>query len=812
MWQDIRLGARMLARQTGFTALLVVTLALGIGATTAVFSLIQGVLLTPPPYRAPERLVLIPPERTDGKTAGQPRGWPAAQWQEWRKEAKKLGGLAAYRWGFGFLITPTGSQSMEGMAVSRDYFRVLGLRTELGRTFSPEEAPDSGATASPVIVLGYDFWQRAFHGDRQILGKSIRMDRRAAAPVVIGVMQRGARFLPSPGASQEPNYDVNATVDYWVPATVDPKFLKDPAWDLVGRLQAGATLPQAESELTVMAAREAQGEPEFAGVAPRMEPLIDEMNRDGGRILLPLLGAAALVLLIACSNAAALLLVRGLRRRQEYAVRVALGVRRGALLRQAATESLLLAVPGGIFGMLLAFGAVRVFRQIGGHAIPRLDAVTTGLPVLACAFGAAILAALLAGLLPAIRASRVDPADALKGSGPRSSTGRGESRLLRAVTVFQTALTLALMVGAGLLVRTMINLSNVQPGYDLSRLVTMTVTSMEGDYSSFHRRALERIGSLPGVKGAAFAWGVPLTGNSWPGRVEMEGQPEAGKQSDRVAVPMRSVTPGYFALLGTAIAEGRDFRTTDDQKAPPVAIVNRALAERYFPHASAVGKKIWMGGRSNKPLEIAGVVSNGRTVDLTQPAEPELYLPLFQAGAFSKDLVLRTEADPRSLLVTVQKELRAINPTAAVEHIRTLERIRDDSLASRNFAMELLAGFAAVGVVLSVIGIYGLLSLSVTARRRELAIRSAVGAGQSAIRNLVLAEGLRLIAAGVVVGLVAGMALSRVFGYLLFGVKPVDPATFVAAGMLFTGVAVIALLVPARRAARVNPLAALRED
>ena len=219
-----------------------------------------------------------------------------------------------------------------------------------------------------------------------------------------------------------------------------------------------------------------------------------------------------------------------------------------------------------------------------------------------------------------------------------------------------------------------------------------------------------------------------------------------------------------------------------------------------------------MGGRKNKPLEIAGVVSNGRTVDLTQPAEPELYLPLFQAGAFSKDLVLRTEADPRSLLVTVQKELRAINPTAAVEHIRTLERIRDDSLASRNFAMELLAGFAAVGVVLSVIGIYGLLSFSVTARRRELAIRSAVGAGQSAIRNLVLAEGLRLIAAGVVVGLVAGMALSRVFGYLLFGVKPVDPVTFVAAGMLFTGVAVLALLVPARRAARVNPLAALRED
>ena len=328
--------------------------------------------------------------------------------------------------------------------------------------------------------------------------------------------------------------------------------MKQPDWDVVARLRDGATLQQAQGELTVIASREAQSDRDFQGVAPQVLSLADEMNRDGRRILLPLLGAAALVLLIACGNVAALLLVRGLQRQQEYAVRSALGMGRLALFRQVSTESLLLALLGGTFGVALAFGVVKLFKLIGGHAIPRLDAVTTGWPVLACGLGSAILAAVLAGLFPALRASRLDPIEVLKSAGPKSSAGRGERRLLRGVTMVQTALTLALLVGAGLLIRTMMNISKVQSGYNTGRILTMSVTAVQGDWADFHRRALERVSALPGVQYAAFAWGVPLTGNNWPATLEIEGQPEAAKESDRISLPLRSVTPDYFKLLGLA--------------------------------------------------------------------------------------------------------------------------------------------------------------------------------------------------------------------------------------------------------------------
>jgi putative ABC transport system permease protein len=599
---DLRFAVRMLLKQPAFSAIAVLTLSLGIGATSAVFSLIQGVLLTPPPYRQPERLVLIPPARVDGQQIAGGRGWPAAQWQEWQKESQSFEAIAAYSWSFNFLIRSEGSASLEGMAVTRDYFRVTGLQPVLGRTFSESEALPSSA---PVIILGYDLWQREFHGDPQILGKPVRMSRRETPPRVIGVMPPGVRFLPSPGAGQEPNYNVDATVDFWLPAAPNPARLKAAGWDVVGRLRGGTTLRQAQTELGVLVQREAQADHDFQGIVPRVQSLTAEMNRDGARILFPLLGAAALVLLIACGNAAGLLLVRGLQRQQEYAVRTALGIARIALFRQVSAESLLLALLGGGFGVALAFGVVRVFKMIGGHAIPRLDAVTTGWPVLAWGLGSALLAALFAGLFPALRASGLDPANALKSAGPKSSAGRAERQLLRAVTMFQTALTLALLVGAGLLIRTMVNLSKVRSGYDTAHILTMTVTAVQGDWSDFHHRALEKVSALPGVRDAAFAWGVPLTGNSWPGNVEIEGQAPVSNASDRISLPIRSVTPGYFKLLGLAISEGRDFRTTDAPKAPEVAVVNQAFVDRYFANSNVLGKKIWGNGRQRPPVEIS---------------------------------------------------------------------------------------------------------------------------------------------------------------------------------------------------------------
>lgn len=808
MLKDARFAVRTLLKQPGFSAIAVVTLALGIGATSAVFSLIQGVLLTPPPYRDPQRLVLVQAARPDGQEIKNAPGWAPLQWMEWQKQAKSLEGIAAYGWTFNYLIRNEGSESIEGMYVTKDYFRVAGLEPFKGRLFEESETLPK---AAPVIILGYDLWQRKFNGDPEIIGKTVRISR-SDTPKVIGIMPPGIRFLPSPGAAQEPNYNLNAPVDFWLPASPSPERLKQRGWNVVGRLRKGRELGQAQQELALITSRQAQTERDFEGIVPQLESLTAEFNGDGMRILLPLLGASALVLLIACGNAAALLLVRGLQRQQEYAVRSALGVGRVALFRQVSMEGLVLSLAGGVLGVGLAIAVVRIFKLIGGHAIPRLDAVTTGWPVLACGLGSAIVAAMLAGLFPALRASRLDPMQVLKSAGPKSSADRGERRLLRGVTTVQTALTLSLLVGATLLIRTMMNLASVQSGYKIDRILTMSVTAVQGNWLDFHRHALERVSAVPGVQYAAFAWGVPLTGNNWPATIEVEGQPPALKASDRIAVPLRAVTEDYFKVLGLTATQGRELRSTDAGNAGNVAVVNQAFADRYFPSGNAVGRKIWLNGRERPGTDIVGVVNNGRTDDLTRPADPEIYLSLWQARAFSKHLVVRTAADPRSVTAAVQRELHAVDPTAAVEGVKTLADIRSDSLASRTFAMQLLVGFSVVGSVLTLVGIYGVLSLSVASRRREIAIRAAVGARRQDIRNLVFAEGFRLIGGGVVGGIALALLVSRVLRTFLFGVEPGDPVTLVGVAILFAAVALLACWVPTRRAAKVDPVEALRYE
>jgi len=811
MLRDVKLAIRMLRKQPGFSVIAALTLALGIGATAAVFSLIQGVLLTPPPYEKPDQLMMIPTKRVDGEKMESPRGWAAQQWLDWPKEATSFQNVAGYDWTFNFLIRNDGSQSMQGMEVSQDYFRVMGLKPAMGRGFANS---DFGPGPVKEIVLGYEFWQRVFGGDPQIIGKTVRISRWQVTPTVIGVMQPGVRFLPSPGAAKEPNYDVNATVDFWAPLYPDPKYMKEPGWNVVARLRDGATQQHAQEELAVLVAREAHAEKGFEGFAPQLEPVTEEMNRDGKRILLPLLGASGLVLLIACGNAAALLLVRGLQRQQEYAVRIAMGMGRIALLRKVLTESLLLALLGGTLGGGLAMGAVKMFKAIAGHAVPRLDGVTAGWAVLGAGLGAAVLAAFVAGVIPALRAFRLDPMEVLKSAGPKGTAGTGERRLLQGVAILQTALTLALLVGAGLLIRTMVKIAEAPSGYSTGRILTMSVTDVQSysTWGSFHRQALERVAALPGVQYAAFAWGVPLTGNNWPATLEIEGQPPAVKESDKAALPLRAVTPDYFKLMSLALMEGREFRSTDDDKAPNVAIVNEAFANRYFSHGSASGRKFWMNGRDKPGTTIVGEIANGRTDELTQEASPETYLPLWQATAFSKHLVIRTAADPRTMIAAVEHELRSVDPTAAIENVKTLEQIRDESLSAQTFAMNLLTGFSAVGSLLTLVGIYGVLSLSVASRRKELAIRSAMGAQQTDIRKLIFGEGFRLIASGVIAGVVLAIVLSRVLKSFLFEVQPSDPATLIAVAALCVGVGLLECWAPVRRAAKVDPLEALRYE
>lgn len=813
--QNVIFAVRLMRKSPGFTAVAALTLALGIGATSAVFSLIQGVLLNPPPYTQPDRLVLVAPVRADDRTSDTARGWAAKQWMDWNEHATTLQGTAGYRWNFNYLVRNDGSQSMQGMNISKNYLHLLGLKTVLGRSFDDGEfgkAPWQGPVKS--VVLGYEFWKRVFGGDPQIIGKTIRISRWSAPTTVIGIMEPGARFLPTPSAAKEPNYDVNATVDLWVPIEPSLQDLKDPHWNVVARLRDGVSVAKAQQELAVLTSQEARSEPALDGFLPQLQTVTDQMNQDGRRILLPLLGAAALVLLIACGNVAALLLVRGLQRQQEYAIRISMGMGRAALLRLIMTESLLLALVGGALGVGVAFGAVALFKRIAMHAVPRLDAVSAGTAVLGWGLVAAVLAAFVAGMLPALRVLRLDPMEVLKNGGPKGTAGVGERRMLRGVVVLQTSLTLALLVGAGLLIRTMTRIAMTPSGYNISRILTMSVTEVQNQVSwdDFHHRALERVTAIPGVQYAAFAWGVPLTGNNWPGKVEIEGQPPAVKESDKITLPLRSVTPDYFKLMGLPLVEGRELRATDDGKAPQVAIVNKAFADRFFAGRSVLGHRFWPNGRDKAGVEIIGEIANSRTDDLTRQAAPEIYLSFWQAGPYSKHLVIRTAADPRAITAAVQRELRSVDPSAAIDHIKTLDEIRDDSLAARTFVMRLLVGFAVIGSVLTLVGIYGVLSLSVVSRRKELAIRCAVGAQHRDLRRIILNEGLQVIAGGVLVGVALAAASSQALKSFLYEVQPGDPLTLVGVGCLFAGVGLLACWVPAWRAQQVNPLEALRYD
>jgi putative ABC transport system permease protein len=805
---DLKFAFRQLLKHPGFTAVAVLTLALGIGASSTVFSLIQGVLLTPPPYPQPERMVLITPSRTDGQR--YTRGWPAAQWQEWQSESKSFEAIAGYSWTFNFLVLSDGSESVEGMAVTRDYFKVVGIQPVQGRAFDESDTRDG---APGVIILVFYLWQRRFNGDANIIGRTVTISRRSRPLTIVGVMPSNVRFLPASNVTSEPNYNVDAKVDYWIPDRPALNRLKRPDWNIVGRLRPGVTLAEAQAEIASMAARQARDERDFEGITPTLLRLEAQMNREGRRLLMPVAGAVALVFLIACGNAAGLLLARGLQRQHEYAVRAALGARPLQLCRPVLTESLLLALLGGLVGAGLAAGCIDALKLIAGAGIPRLDAVRLGWPVLAFCLGAAGVAGLFAGLLPAWRSLGRDPANELKAGSRTASVGRAERRLLGGVAAVQIALTLALLVGAGLLIQTVNSLAKVRPGYDTQNILTMSVTAVGTNWLDFHTRAIERVAQLPGVKAAAFGWGVPLTGNKWDNTTyEIDGQPSTGALKDRLNLPTRSVTPDYFAALGLKLADGRIFRPSDDDNSPRVAIINQAAADRYFPGGNPIGRKLRFPGNQTNLIEIIGVLVNTRTDALTDVAEPELYFSFWQSGAFSKHLVLRTQGDPRGLAAAVQRELRAIDPTVSVENIKTLEEIRAGSVASRTFAMNLLVGFALVACLLATVGIYGVLTLAVGSRQTEIAIRMAVGAQRGDVLRLILGDGVRLAAVGVGIGLVVALALAAGLKTYLFGIGPTDPLTLVAMVIVVMTITLVTCWIPARRATRVDPLAALRNE
>jgi putative ABC transport system permease protein len=808
MIEDFRYAFRQLRKNLGFAAVAVLTLGLGIGAAAAMFGLIQGVLLSPPPYADPERLVLVSPVRVDGRPYEQRP--TMGQWMAWRASSQTLGSPALYRWTFNFLVLPEGSESLGGMVVSRDYFRMLGIEPLLGRAFVDAEAarPNSPPTA---VILGYELWKRRFNGDPKIIGTPIRISRLPAPLPVVGVMPPGVRFLPDPAAASEPNYDVDAFVDFWVLATADETQPKARAWNVVSRLKDGATVARARAEVAAITTNHAQTDPDLTGLTGTVRSVQDEMNREGRRLLLPLFGSVALVFFIACGNVAGLLLARGLQRQQEYAMRSALGAGRWRLFRQVLTESVALAFVSAVVGAVLAAGMVTLLKAIGGDAVPRSDAVAVGWPVFVFGFLAALVAAVLAGLLPAARASLPDRFQGLEGA--RSSAGRAERRLLGAVATLQIVLTVALLAGAALLVRTAYNLAKVRPGYETENILAMTVTSVRPDaWKDFHTRALDRVSALPGVRRAAFVWGLPLTGNKWTGDMEIVGEPGSTKLAEQLSLPLRSVTPDYFEAMGIALVDGRGFRASDDAEAPRVAVINEALARRYFRGASPIGRAMRFAGDAKQTIAIVGIVSDIRTEALSEQAEPEIYFSFWQNRAFSKHLILRAKSDPSALAALVRRELHAVDSTSAVEHIKTMAEIRRESVAPRTFATHLLTGFSLAATALALVGLYGVLSLSVGSRTKEIAVRKAIGAQAHEILRLVLGEGFRLIAVGVVLGTIVALLLGPVLSALLFEVRPADPLTLAGTALLFGAVALAACALPAWRAARVDLMEALRHE
>jgi putative ABC transport system permease protein len=808
MIEDLRYALRQLRKNPGFAAAAVTTLGLGIGAAAAMFGLIQGVLLSPPPYANPDRLVLVTNARRDGQPYMQ--GVSFGQWTSWRTESRTLEPPALYRWTFNFLVLPDGSESLGGMVVTQNFFRVLGLRPMLGREFTAAESmrvkvPPTG------IILGYDLWQRKFGGNPNIVGTTIRISRQPAPLPVVGIMPPGVRFLPDPGNASEPNHDVNARVDFWVAIEPDESQPRARFWNAVARLRDGASVTQATTELESLAPKHAEADPNLRDLTVSARPLEDELNQQARSLLMPLFGSVALVFFVACVNVAGLFVARGLQRHREYARRWARGAARRRLFRQLLTESAALSMVSAVAGAAFAVGAVALFKAIGGVAIPRADGVTVGWQIFAFGFAAALIASIIAGVLPAVRASSPHHAQGLKGA--RVSAGRGERRLLGAIATVQIVFTVALLAGAALLIRTANNLAAVRPGYDTEKILAVTVTNVTPNTSTeFHTRVLERIAAIPGVSRTAFVWGLPLTGNKWAATMELIGQPSSSESAGQLRFPLRSVTPDYFDVMGIGLVEGRAFRASDDAKAPPVAMINQTLARRYFPGVNAVGRQMRFAGDAKRTIEIIGIVSDTRTEALNAQAEPEVYLPFWQNGAFSKHLVLRAAGDPRTLTTIVRHEIRGVDPTAAVERFTTMAQVRRDSFAPRTFAMRLLIGFSVLATVLSLVGIYGILALSVGSRLNEIAVRKAIGAQRQDILRLVLGEGCRMIVIGVVLGTAGSILVGRALEAQLFDVKAADPISLGAAAVSFASVALAICLLPAARAARTDVLTALHHD
>jgi putative ABC transport system permease protein len=810
---EVRHALRLLGRAPGVTVVAVVTLAVGIGLNTATFAILDAVVLRPLPYREPDRLVALwEVMEEDGGKAW--RVCPEA-FDAWRQEKGPFADMAAFG-SAGFVLTGVGEpQQLRGARVSTNYFGLLGVAPVLGRAFRPEEALPGSA---PVVILGREIWVSRFGGDPGILGRAVTLD--GVPRTVVGVMPAGL-FPAWPLTTAQIEFEADKH-QFWIPV----RFREGPGrhshvLGVLARLSPGISLDAARRDVSALATRHRREGAEEAGHDVRIRRLADQVHGDVAPGLYVLAAAVGLLLLIACVNVAGLQLARGTARRREIAIRAALGASRSRLVAQLLIEGIVLGAAGGLLGALLAGWSLPAFLRLAPAGIPRLAEVGLHPRVIALAACASLVAGAFSGLLPALRLTGRHAADL--GEAGRSATGsRSARRSLRVLVVAEIGLAAILVVGAALLTRSFGRIRSVDLGFrgDHALIVDLSLPSARYETwpaaARFFDSLLERIRGVPGVQSAAIAYNHPLESH-WIGGLRPEGA-AAGREESSPAW-FRAVGEGYFASIGAPILAGRDFTAQDDTRQPGVAIVNESLARRYFPGASPIGKSfeardavMWWGEGLPTRFEIVGVVPDVRFLGPTHAAEPAYYLSARQFPLPDMKLVVRTTGDPLRLLPVVRSAVRALDPAQPIGEVRTLSGIASDAVAEPRLNMRLMIGFGGVGLALAAVGIYGLLAFVVTMRRREIAIRIALGARPRDVSSLILGETARLTAAGLAAGLAGAFALGPLLRPILFGVNATDAAALAAAPLMLAVVALAATLWPALRAARVNPVVALKEN
>ena len=813
IWQDMRYGARMLLKSPGFTVVAVLTLALGIGANTAIFSVVNFVLLRPLEYANPDQLVMVWERNTKKGWNESPTSF--ADFVDFRDNAKSVELVAFTDTNFNL----TGGDQPErvaGLRVSANLFSLLGVNPARGRWFAPgEDKPGAGH----VLILSYGLWQRSFGGNSNLVNQTVQLNGQSYT--VVGVMPPTFKFPPAFSATTT-SEELISNADLWVPLTTDdvPLIRNIRNLKMIGRLKAGVAPQQAQAEINSIASRLAREYPDVnAGLESVVIPLHEQIVGDVREALLILLGAVVLVLLIACANIANLLLSKATARHKEIAIRTALGANRGRLLRQLLTESTLLGLLGGGFGFLVAYAGSKTLVSFGSLSIPQLTDFSFDMKVPLFALVVSLLTSLIFGLAPAIDASNPNLNEALKEGGRSSSGGATRARLRNALVITEVALAVVLVTASGLMLRSFVRLQGTSSGLNPHNLITLELELPDVRYHAaqqqtlFQQQLLQRVGSLPGVQNAATVDNLPFSGNAFNTSFTIEGRP-TGPTTETPRAYYRVISPDYFPAIGIELHKGNQFTDRDTAEQPGVAIVNETAAQRYWPGVDPLGKRIKRGRPESKNpwLTVIGIVSGSRQLSLKEGSQPEIYVPYLQNPGLTFTLVARTASDPRSLTGALRKEVLSADREIPAVNLKLMEELISNSVAKERFYVLLLGVFAALALILAAVGVYGVMSYSVTLRTRDIGIRMALGARPVDIFKHIVGQALLLGLIGLGVGIVLAIASTRVMSSLLYGINATDPLTLAITSLVLLAVALLASYLPARRATRVDPLVTLRYE